>query len=230
MLFKGVCQNANFFLSFFMHRTIIAGKKDEIQVMNTIFAETLKKLRKEKGISQIQLGKLLYVNNATVSKWESGSRLPDASMITRLARVLEVDTGVLLSTTVESNSSPKIIMVEDHKTILCYSLRILEQVIPNAVIKGFNWPQEAIGYAEANHVDMAFLDIELGTENGLDLCHTLHNINPCTNVIYLTAYPDYALSAWDTDACGFMVKPLTVEGVRRHLKKLNYPFQTGNAD
>ena len=199
-------------------------------MMNTLFAETLKKLRNEKRISQIQLAKLVSVNNATVSKWESGSRLPDASMITRLAKVLGVNVNTLLSTTVESNGSPVIIMVEDHKAILSYNLRILDKVIPNAVIKGFSWPQEAIEYAKVNQIDIAILDIELGTESGLDLCHALLDINPCTNVVYLTAYPDYALSAWDTDAMGFMVKPLTPEGVRRHLKKLGYPFQAESED
>ena len=231
MLFQGGLPECQFFSCFFLGAGLsLVGRKAKCKIMNTLFAETLKKLRKEKGISQIQLGKLMFVNNATISKWESGSRLPDASMITRLAKILDVDTGTLLSTTVESNGAPDIIMVEDHKAILSYSLRILEQVIPNAVITGFNWPQEAIEYAKANQVDLAFLDIELGTESGLDLCHTLLNINPCTNVVYLTAYPDYSLSAWDTDAIGFMVKPLTVEGVRRHLKKLSYPFQAESAD
>ena len=46
-------------------------------------------------------------------------------------------------------------------------------------------------------------------------------------MIYLTAYPDYALDAWDTGACGFMVKPLTPEGVRTQLQKLRYPFLIG---
>ena len=77
-----------------------------------------------------------------------------------------------------------------------------------------------------NRIDLAILDIELGTASGLDLCHTLLQINPSTNVVYLTAYPDYSLDAWDTDACGFMVKPLTPEGVRRHLGKLR-PFSRG---
>ena len=40
--------------------------------MNILFAETLKKLRKEKGLSQIQLGNLMFVNNSTVARWESG--------------------------------------------------------------------------------------------------------------------------------------------------------------
>ena len=197
---------------------------------NTLFAETLKKLRQEKKISQIQLAKLVFVNNATISKWESGSRLPDASMITRLAKVLGVNVNTLLSTMVESTGSPIIIMVEDHKAILSYSIQILEKVIPNAVIKGFSWPQEALEYAKVNQIDLAILDIELGTESGLDLCHTLLDINPCTNVVYLTAYPDYALGAWDTDAMGFMVKPLTPEGVRRQLKKLGYPIPAESED
>lgn len=46
-------------------------------------------------------------------------------------------------------------------------------------------------------------------------------------MVYLTAYPDYSLDAWDTDARGFMVKPLTPEGVRRQLKKLGYSLPTG---
>ena len=48
--------------------------------------------------------------------------------------------------------------------------------------------------------------------------------------MFLTAYADYSLDAWNTDACGFMVKPLTAEDVREQLKKLRYPFPIGGAD
>ena len=96
--------------------------------------------------------------------------------------------------------------------------------MPNATVAGFQWPQEAIDYAKANRIDLAMLDIEMGTASGLDLCRTLLDINPCTNVVYLTAYPDYALDAWDTGACGFMVKPLTPESVRKQLKMLHFPL------
>ena len=198
--------------------------------MNTLFADALRKLRTKKGLSQNQLASLMFVNRATVSKWESGSRLPSADMITRLAKVLEADVGALFFTASESDESPNIIMVDDNKTSLSYSLLILEEVVPNAMIAGFNWPREAIEYAKANRVDLAILDIEIGTASGLDLCRTLLEINPCTKVAYLTAYPDYSLDAWNTDACGFMVKPLTPEDVRRQLKKLRFPFLIGGAD
>ena len=198
--------------------------------MNPLFAETLRNLRTKKGLSQNQLASLMFVNNTTISKWENGIHLPDVAMITHLARVLEVDVGTLFSTASKSDESPNIIMVEDNKPILNYSLKILEEVVPNAMIAGFNKPKMAVEYAKVNRVDLAILDIELGTASGLDLCRSLLEINPCTNVVYLTAYPDYALDAWDTGACGFLVKPLTSESVRRQLKMLRFPFSMGGSD
>ena len=198
--------------------------------MNTLFAETLRNLRAKKGLSQNQLASLMFVYDSTISKWENGIHLPDAAMIARLAKVLDVDIGTLFSTASESDESPQIIMVEDNKPILNYSLQILEKVVPNAMIAGFNKPKMAVEYAKVNRVDLALLDIELGTASGLDLCRSLLEINPCTNVVYLTAYPDYSLDAWDTGACGFMVKPLTTEGIRKQLKILRFPFPIGGSD
>ena len=192
--------------------------------MNTLFAETLKKLRIEKGLSQVQLGSKMYVNGSTVTRWENGSRLPDAAMITRLAGILEVDVGMLLTAAAESDELTNIIIVDDNKALISESLYVLEKVIPNATITGFNGPSKAVEYARVNRIDLALLDIELGTESGLDLCRTLLSINPYTRVIYLTAYPDYSLEAWDTGACGFIVKPLTTEGVRKQLKMLHYTY------
>lgn len=189
-----------------------------------MFADTLKKLRTQKGLTQIQLANRMFVNKATISKWESGSRLPDVTMITRLAEILEVDVATLLSATVDNDETLNIIMVDDNKTILSYNLLVVEEVVPNAMIAGFNRPLKAIEYAKANRIDLAVLDIELGAVSGFDLCHALLEINPCMKVIYLTAYPEYSLDAWDTDACGFMVKPLIPEDVRRQLKKLHYPL------
>lgn len=195
--------------------------------MNTLFADTLKKLRKEKGLSQLELGKRIFVNHSTIARWEKGSRLPDVEMIRRLAEILEVDVSTLLSAMAANDELPNVIVVDDNRVILSDSISVLEEVLPNTVIKAFTKPQEAIDFAKENNVALAVLDIELGTLSGLDLCRTLLKINPRTNIIYLTAYPDYALDAWDTEASGFMVKPLTPEGVRIQLDKLKYPLFRG---
>ena len=198
--------------------------------MDPKVSETQRKLREEKELSQKQLGKQMSVNHSTIARWENGTRLPDAAMISRLAKCLGVDTNTLFRLAAESEESPNVIMVEDSKVILTEGLTVLGDVMPNATITGFIWPLEAIEYAKSNRIALAVLDIELGTASGLDLCRTLLEINPRTNVVFLTAYPDYSLDAWNTDACGFMVKPLTPESVREQLKKLRYPLRIGGAD
>ena len=192
--------------------------------MNAKFSETLRKLREERELSQKQLGKQMFVNHSTIARWENGTRLPDAAMIKRLAEVLGVDVNALLSAVAESDECPAVILVDDNAVILNGGLAIIEEVIPNASVTGFTKPSEAIEYAKANHVALALLDIEMGSASGLDLCRELLAIDPHTNVVYLTAYSNYSLDAWSTGACGFMLKPITAEGVKEQLKKLRYPF------
>lgn len=198
--------------------------------MNNVFARTLRRLREERGLSQTQLGQKMYVNHSTVSRWENASRLPDATMIARLAKCLGADTNELFSLAAQSEESPNVIIVDDSKVILSDGVEVLGEVIPNATITGFIWPLEAIEYAKKNRVALAVLDIELGTSSGLELCRTLLEINPRTNVVFLTAYPDYSLDAWNTEASGFILKPLTAENVRGQLRKLRYPFFTGGSE
>ena len=191
--------------------------------MNMLFADTMKILRSEKGLSQTDVAKRMFVTRATVSRWENGSRLPDAAMITRLSEVLGADVNVLLNAAAQSDENPIVILVDDNKVILNGGLPIIEEVMPNASVTGFTKPSEAVEYAKTNRVALAFLDIEMGNTSGLDVCRELLRVNPRTNVVYLTAYKEYSFDAWETGAIGFMLKPLTPEGVKKQLEKLRYP-------
>ena len=197
--------------------------------MDNLFAETLRRLRAGSGLSQRDLAKRMYVTRSTVARWEGGSRLPDAAMMSRLAECLGVDVGALLSAAAESDGVPNVIMVDDRKAMLSGGLPVLEEALPNATVVGFARPAEALEYARGNRVALAFLDIELGNASGLDLCRELLGANPRTNVVFLTAYAEYSLDAWGTGASGFMVKPITAEGVREQLGRLRYPFATRGA-
>ena len=193
--------------------------------MSKNFSDTLKKLRNKKGLSQQELADKLFVTRSTVSRWELGNRLPDAVMILRLAIVLGVDGSILFAAVEQSDDCPNVIMVDDNKIILSGGLPILQEVMPNASVTAFTKPKDAIEFVKANRVVLAFLDIEMGTVSGLDVCREMLKINPRLNVVYLTAYRDYSFDAWSTGACGFMIKPLTVEGVMEQLSRLRYPVR-----
>lgn len=192
--------------------------------MGSSFSETLKRLRSERGLSQQQLANKLFVDRSSIANWENDRRVPDAILMSRLADCLNVTVTDLLKGNDNSDEDINVILVDDEEIILAGTLPVLSKVLPNASITGFTKVSEAASFAKNNNISIAFLDIELGTQSGLDLCKTLLEINPHTNVIFLTSYPDYAIKAWDTEASGFLVKPLQKEDVLQQLSKLRYPI------
>ena len=50
----------------------------------------ISELRKEKNLTQLELGELLGVTNKTVSRWENGNYMPDISIIPLLFQTLEI--------------------------------------------------------------------------------------------------------------------------------------------
>ena len=192
------------------------------------FAKVLKKLRTEKGLSQRELADDMYVTRSTIARWENGSRLPDITMISRLSRCLGADINILLNAVSENDGAVNVIILDDIKITLNGELSVIKNVLPNATVTGFTSPSEAIEYASTHSVALAFLDIELGKSNGLNICNELLNINPHTDVVYVTAYSNYSLDAWSTGAFGFLLKPITTDDVKRQLKKMRYPYNLGD--
>lgn len=57
----------------------------------------LKDLRKEKGLTQEQLAETLNVSRRTVSRWETGSNMPDLDLLMEIADLYEVDLREMLN-------------------------------------------------------------------------------------------------------------------------------------
>lgn len=64
---------------------------------NEKFGKFIKELRKEKGITQKELGEKLNITDKAISKWERGLSFPDITMLNLLAEFFEVDIFELLS-------------------------------------------------------------------------------------------------------------------------------------
>ena len=198
--------------------------------MENTFAEKIKNLRIKNMLSQQQLASKLFVDRSSIANWENGRRMPDAILISRLAKCLGVDVAELLDAASVESAPPNIILVDDEDILLTGAMTILSDVMPDATITGFTRVSEAVEFANNHRISIAFLDIEIGRNNGLDLCRRLLEINPTTNVIFLTSYPDYALNARETSASGFLVNPLHVEDVKEELKKLRFPVRFKNSE
>ena len=67
-------------------------KMDQIKIGKFIAV-----LRKEKGLTQEQLGEKLGVTNKTISRWENGNYMPDVEMLSLLSKEFGVSINELVS-------------------------------------------------------------------------------------------------------------------------------------
>lgn len=64
---------------------------------NTKVGSLIRKLRKERHMTQMELAQMLHISDKTVSKWERGMGSPEISMIPALSKIFQVDMQSLLS-------------------------------------------------------------------------------------------------------------------------------------
>ena len=56
--------------------------------------------------------------------------------------------------------------------------------------------------------DILFLDIELGDMNGIELAKALRAKYPALIIVYITNYPNYVFSSFETEPLNFLTKPI----------------------
>ena len=186
--------------------------------------QNLRALRTERRLSQEKLADMLFVTRNAVSNWESGTRIPDIIMLSRLASALNVPLETLLRGE-ETEAQPSLIIVEDEAVILKGFVHIVSQTLPDASVIGFQTGAEAVRFAGSNRVDIAFVDIELFDESGLSVAERLCAINPRTNIIFLTGHTEYTVDALHLHCSGYLLKPLTPEKIKTEMAHLRYPVK-----
>ncbi|MDT3325419.1 MAG: helix-turn-helix domain-containing protein [Bacillota bacterium] len=62
----------------------------------SVFAERLKELRKEKGLTQQKVADILNISQPNYRRWESGERRPSVETLVMLADYFDVSTDYLV--------------------------------------------------------------------------------------------------------------------------------------
>lgn len=86
------------------------------------------------------------------------------------------------------------------------------------VIASFNHPAEALIFLRSNQIDLLFLDIDMPFMNGFELLNRLAPIN--FNIIFVTAYDQYAIKAFKFSAFDYLLKPVDEVELINSVRKL----------
>ena len=115
----------------------------------------------------------------------------------------------------------KIILVDDDKAILIILKRMLNKINGVEVLSCFNNSREALDFISEYHmdIDLAFLDIEMPEENGMDLAKKISTTSSSIDIIFITSNREYTVEAFDICAFDYIVKPVTQERLIRTIER-----------
>lgn len=106
--------------------------------------------------------------------------------------------------------------------------KAVRTALPGADIHAFMKSGELLEFAGREHIDIAFLDINMRGITGLELAEKLEKINPRLNIIFVTGFNDYKSEAMDLHASGYIMKPATAEDILNEIRFLRFPVVEGN--
>ena len=120
----------------------------------------------------------------------------------------------------------RILLVDDEQLQLLRLTDAVKKALPQeSEILSYTNPVLAWEENKEKPVDIAFLDIDMPVMNGMMLAKKLKIVNPQVNVIFVTAYNEYALDAYKLHASGYVTKPVNVEKIKAELDGLRYPVE-----
>ncbi len=107
------------------------------------------------------------------------------------------------------------ILLDDELLGLKYLKMLCEQIEEIEVVKVFDNPTVFLEEAKSLEFDVAILDINMPDIDGLSVAQLLPN----KGIIFVTAYKEFALEAFEIDAIDYIAKPIKKERLQKAVQK-----------
>ncbi|KMY30861.1 response regulatory protein [Lysinibacillus xylanilyticus] len=131
----------------------------------------------------------------------------------------------------------RVIVMEDEPLALVNMEKKLKEFNSIEVIKSFTTAKDLLAEGPSLDFQVAFLDVEMPGMNGLEIARLLKEWNKNIFIVFVTAYRDYAVQAFEIHSIDYLLKPIskarletTINRIQEllHLENKSTPLQIRN--
>ena len=120
---------------------------------------------------------------------------------------------------------PTVLIADDEPLLRDQLANLLGQVWPEAqIVATASNGSEARDALETLQPDIAFLDIRMPSPDGLALAEEF--ASESSMIVFVTAYDQYAVAAFEKNACDYLLKPISEARLRETVKRLKTKLAT----
>ena len=111
---------------------------------------------------------------------------------------------------------------ENARDALRIQLEKLMDELEDEIVYEFSNGRTCINWLTAHpgEVDLLFLDVEMGKENGMDAAKKIRTVNRDLLIVFATGYTDYVFDGYQVNALDFLVKPVSPEKLKEVLLRV----------
>ncbi|MFS0646974.1 response regulator [Siminovitchia sp. 179-K 8D1 HS] len=114
----------------------------------------------------------------------------------------------------------RVILIDDEPLALEHMEKLLAEIGDLKVVGKYINPQQGLKAIMQDRPDVVFLDIEMPTTNGIELAEKLQNSHSDVHIVFVTAYDEYAVKAFELNAVDYVMKPVQRKRLSETIKRL----------
>lgn len=103
----------------------------------------------------------------------------------------------------------RVIVIDDEKAVHIVMKRLLSQMDSVGVAGCFQSAEEAIAQVRNDSIDLVFIDIMIGQDNGLEVARQLRSAHRELEIVFLTSHKEFAIDSFESYPLDYMIKPIS---------------------
>ncbi|OMF28767.1 response regulator [Paenibacillus sp. FSL H8-0259] len=123
----------------------------------------------------------------------------------------------------------KAILIDDEKPALQHLERLLLKDGRLEITGKYTSARRGLEHLEQEKADIVFLDIGMPEMNGLEAGEYIAGLDRSTRIVYITAYSEYAIEAFELNAADYLLKPVTSQRLSKTLERLEVRIEQNEA-
>ncbi|MGX4685350.1 response regulator [Vagococcus sp. JNUCC 83] len=80
--------------------------------------------------------------------------------------------------------------------------------------------EEVVEKVKELDIELLLMDINIGNVLGIELAEEINRINPKVKIVFITAYSEYAVTAFEVNAIDYLLKPVTKNRFAKMIQKV----------
>ncbi|MCL2308882.1 MAG: LytTR family DNA-binding domain-containing protein [Proteobacteria bacterium] len=136
---------------------------------------------------------------------------------------MSTDANAEKATEMTADKPLKILVVDDEapaRRRLRDLLNDCQQALPLTVVGEVENGREALHWVQASEIDLLLTDIQMPDMSGIELAQHLRKMKQPPRVIFVTAFNEYAVQAFELNAIDYLMKPVRIDRLLTALRKV----------